>query len=176
MTITKVLVAVAAFCFVIAVMIASVLTCKCRRWCPASLADPDLEKLKPHVKKLASDTLITLFLGLVLDIVGTFNSWKSGRHLIYAFASVLHSWALVYSGYFAWGRGREAIATSNQICCCPCGWNSESDRNDILPIHGLGYIFFKILPLGCGNSDILVAATGLGAVWFFAVVIGVNPN
>jgi hypothetical protein len=82
----------------VAIVIASVLACGC---CCASKY-----KLKPHVKKWATATLVSLCLLVATDIVMGFSGEMSRTafRILGAFYSVLLLLALVFSGLFTWGR------------------------------------------------------------------------
>ena len=83
--------------FIAAIVIASVLTCGC---CCAGKY-----KLKHHIKKWATATLVTLCLVLFVDVFHFFTVSRSGVVAILAIESVLLFMALIFSGLFTWGRG-----------------------------------------------------------------------
>ena len=89
-------------CFIVALVIASVLTCGC---CCAGKY-----KLKHHVKKRATATLVTMCLVLIFNTLFLvfMTVSRSGFVAIFAIESVLLFMAVIFSGLFTWGRGRGA--------------------------------------------------------------------
>jgi hypothetical protein len=92
-------------CVVATIVIASILTCGC--CCARNY------KLKPHVKKWATATLVTLCLNIVLGIIGNVMSYGNNNDVqrlydvsvaFFVIESVLLFLALVFSGFFTWGR------------------------------------------------------------------------
>jgi hypothetical protein len=86
-------------CLLVAVVIASVLTCGCGR---------DISsKLKPHVKRWAKATLVALCLLLAVTVITNVSLGVQLRaKLLVIFCAiqfVLLSLALVFSGIFTWG-------------------------------------------------------------------------
>jgi hypothetical protein len=78
--------------FLVSIVIASVLTCGC---CCASKF-----KLRPHVSRWSTATLVTLCLVIATNIIGMFFFGA-----FFAFIqSILLIMALVFSGLFTWGR------------------------------------------------------------------------
>jgi magnesium-transporting ATPase (P-type) len=90
---------------IVAIVIASVLTCGC--CCAVKY------KLRPHVKKWVTATLVVLCLLLAIQIIVIVLLIVLWYHpmidIFYIVQLVLLSLALVFSGLFAWGRS----------CCAP---------------------------------------------------------
>ena len=95
----------ACVCFIVALVIASILTCGC---CCAGKF-----KLKHHVKKWATATLVTMCLVLIFNtlflVFMTVSRSRSAFVAIFATESVLLFMALIFSGLFTWGRGCGAL-------------------------------------------------------------------
>ena len=103
-----------------AIVIASILTCGC---CCANDYN-----LKPHVKKWATATLVTLVLTFVVQIIGVViaaavvgtsgteedmvNSMTTIVIIIGSVVIILDVLALVFSGLFTWGRNRGVPSSS----------------------------------------------------------------
>ena len=104
-----------------AIVIASILTCGC---CCANDYN-----LKPHVKKWATATLVTLILAFVVQVIGVViaayvvgttseteedmvNSMTTSVIIVGSVVIILDVLALVFSGLFTWGRNRGVPSSS----------------------------------------------------------------
>jgi hypothetical protein len=98
-----------------AIVIASILTCEC---CCAKDYN-----LKPHVKKWATATLVTLILNFVVQVIGVVivfavaeedmtNRISIDLIIIGSVVIILDVLALVFSGLFTWGRNRGVPSSS----------------------------------------------------------------